>query len=111
MVTVLPKNLTLAHKYWTLAANQNSIYGNANLAWLYYSGLSGEQDYKKAITHYEIAAAGGHPESQYNLGLMYADAIGTEQNKEKARILFEKASKQGVDEAVDALNKMINPNN
>ncbi|MBQ9420088.1 MAG: SEL1-like repeat protein, partial [Synergistaceae bacterium] len=44
---------------------------------------------------YGKAAAQGHAEAQYRLGMMYKNGEGVPQDQEKATKLFEKAAAQG----------------
>ena len=49
-----------------------------------YQGLGVEQSYQQARELYELAAAQGDANAQYNLGNMYAKGHGVEQNYERA---------------------------
>ena len=51
--------------------------------------------YEKAIEYSEQAAHLGLAQAQYNLGGMYYNGQGTEQNITKAREWWEKAAAQG----------------
>ncbi len=52
-------------------------------------------DYKKAIEWYTKAAEQGHRQAQYNLGLIYKEGKGVEQNFGKATKWFSAAARQG----------------
>lgn len=42
------------------------------------------RDYKAAVPHLEKAAAKGHPNANYDLGVFYRDGLGVEKDSEKA---------------------------
>ena len=66
---------------------------------LYHQGIGVEQDTETAFTWYKTAAALGHPEAQYNLGIAYIEGIGVRYNPQNAAIYFENAANGGVMEA------------
>ena len=53
------------------------------------------QDYKAAIQYYELAAGGGHPQAQCNLGVMHQYGRGTARSMKRAFKLYELAANQG----------------
>ena len=58
-----------------------------------------QQDYTKAKSLFEKAAAQGSAEAQYNLGLLYDQGYGVPQDYAQARSWYEKAAVQGNDSA------------
>jgi TPR repeat protein len=62
-----------------------------------------EPDPVQAFNYYNHAAAQGNVHAMENLGLMYAQGIGTEQNKTKALELVNKAAEEG---SVGALSEL-----
>lgn len=66
----------------------------------YYYGKYKEQNYKLAFEYYKKALDGGglidamRAHSYFNLGLMRAQGLGVEYNRDKARMLFEKSLTQ-----------------
>ena len=60
------------------------------------------QSYPKAFASFRRAAAEGHAEAQYRLGLFYQEGLGTterERNPRKAVQCFQRAAHQGLAEA------------
>ncbi|MBQ9574596.1 MAG: toll/interleukin-1 receptor domain-containing protein, partial [Synergistaceae bacterium] len=58
-----------------------------------------KHDYAKAFEYYQKAAAQGLANAQCNLGYMYRQGIGIEQNYVKAMEWYEKAASQGMADA------------
>jgi len=52
-------------------------------------------DYIKALNTFYILAKEDDAKSQYNVGLIYANGLGVEQDMQQAQIWYEKAAKQG----------------
>ena len=57
------------------------------------------QDYATALENFTQGAMLGHALAQFNLGLMYHQGIGTEQNLEDAMQLYALAAQQGIEQA------------
>ncbi len=57
-------------------------------------------DYDKALKYFTIAAEGNYTSAMFNLGVMYYNGTGVEQDFEKAFEWFEKAAKKGRDAAM-----------
>ena len=60
-------------------------------------------DYEKAAIFYSQAAAQGHAEAQYRLGILYINGQGLMQSDERAAESFEMAAEQGLADAQYAL--------
>jgi hypothetical protein len=73
---------------------------------MYAAGKGVTQDYTLSIQWYQKAADHGLASAQYNLGLMYANGIGTPVDKEKAKALFRMAASRGFNPARKALAQM-----
>ncbi len=52
----------------------------------------------------EIAIECGLPQAKYNLGLMYADGIGVDEDQERAYVLLKEACEGGVIAAKKSMN-------
>jgi hypothetical protein len=50
---------------------------------------------KAAATHFQTAAQTGSSEAQYQLGMLYVQGIGVEENLENAKTLVQQAASQG----------------
>lgn len=80
-------------KEWFIKVLQNKIQGYFALDLAeYYTELEQEG---LAFEFYLISAEKGNPTSQYNIGLMYKDGVGTEVNIDKAKYWFKKAYENG----------------
>ena len=53
-------------------------------------------DETKAVKYYKMAAEKGHPQAQYNLGVMFKKGLGAKRNAGTARKWFQKAAAQGL---------------
>lgn len=88
----------------------NTGQGNAavysNLGVSYYYGNGVKQDYKKAVSYYQRAAALGHPFGMYNLAVACEYGNGTPKDMEKAISFYQHAAEKGVDMAIDALIRL-----
>lgn len=94
------QNNTKAFYYFKKAAHEeNNLYAQNELAYLYAAGKGIRKDYTKALYYYEKAAIRGLASAQYNLGMMYFHGLGTAENKQLARKWFEKAAALGFEPA------------
>lgn len=73
------------------------------LGWCYEKGLGVEQDRAEANQYYQIAADGGNPASQSNIGNSYYKGDGIEQNYDRAVKYFTLAMERRVPNALFAL--------
>ena len=80
-----------AKDFFEKASKQGKIDAFYQLGCIYREN----KQYEKAVKYFEEATGKKHLESQYELGLLYYYGLGVQQNKEKARYLFYKSSKQG----------------
>ena len=60
-------------------------------------GLQAQSDgnFEAAAKHFQTATQTGSSEAQYQLGMLYAQGIGIEENLENAKILVQQAASQG----------------
>ena len=65
-------------------------------------------DYSKAFHYFKLAADQGHVESQVNLGQLFANGWGKEQNIERARETFHSVAAQGHPDGYYNLAKLEN---
>lgn len=81
-----------AIKYYVAAAQRGEIKAMYNAALCYENGDGVEKDLDMAFNFYEVAAIGGHPASQFQVGYYYFDGWGSvEVDYGKAAGWFEKA--------------------
>ena len=77
-----------------------------------YAGLL-PNDYAEAMKWFSKAAERGHPEAQYNVGLIYEGGLGVSQDLIQAHVWFDLATAQGnskAKERKDLLAKRMTPN-
>ena len=65
-----------------------------------------KKDYQKAIIWFGKAAERGHPAAQYNLGLMFHNAMGIPLNYDEARRWFVMSAEGGLAEAQYQLGRI-----
>lgn len=105
---VKAKELTQEEYFAQLQKNAET--GNAeaqfNLAWIYmhgegYSGVTFMRDVPKDLAKahdwYQKAAAQGHVNAQYNLGMLYKLGLGVKEDAASAFMWLQKAAAQGSD--------------
>jgi len=87
----------------TRSADSGNLDSQMELAYLYLYGIDDvEQDFKKALHYYALAAEQKDPIALNNLGSLYFSGIGTQKDIGKALGLFHEAAELGNDNA--ALN-------
>lgn len=62
-------------------------------------GLGIKQNYANAATFFKNVSERGITDAHYNLGLLYLDGHGVEQNQEQAEQLIKKAANNGHEKA------------
>ena len=73
---------------------------------MYGKGEGVERDDVEAFHWYRKAAESGHPNAQFNLGVIYAKGRGVPANIEEAKIWYKLADEQGVEQAGRALARL-----
>ena len=107
--STVPQNFLEAKKWLTKAAEQGNLASQNDLAGMFYNGLGGARDYKRALELYEKAAFQGDAMAQSNTGLMYASGIGTETDRAKGYAWYSLAASRGnAGAAVNRNNLMMN---
>lgn len=89
-----------ALEYFNEAAKSDSphIRGMANekIGFIYYDGVGDvKQDYKKALTYFELSLKDGFNEASADIGYMYLYGIGLDKDESKAMEYLKKGSKAG----------------
>ena len=64
------------------------------------------EDYQTAFREWKTAAEGGQAEAQFDLGLLYAEGLGTRRDLAEAAEWYRKAADQGNAQAEFALGQM-----
>ena len=65
-----------------------------------------QKKYKKAFKLFKKSAEQGNSQAQYNLGAMYENGEGTEENIEQAKYWYKKSADQGDEDAKEALKEL-----
>jgi hypothetical protein len=101
------QNLEAAKQFYKMAADNNYVDAQINLANLYYQiskKESGElfpilsifdNNLEQAVKYYQMATNNGNPIAQFNLGYFYYKGYSVEQNLEVAKNLYTLAANQG----------------
>lgn len=78
-----------------------------NLGLVYTKGEHGiVENYQEAAKWYGLAAEGGMPEAQFNLGILYLNGQGVPRNPDKGVEWLKKSARQGLKEAKDTLAEL-----
>lgn len=94
------KNNEKAFYHFSKAANEdNDVYAQNEVAYLYAAGKGTQKNYTKALYYYQKAANQGLASAQYNLGMMYANGLGTSPNQAIAHKWFAKSAAKGFEPA------------
>lgn len=72
----VPQNYLEAKKWLQPAADNDIVPALNDLAYMYYQGMGGEQDFSKALDLYKKAAMLGDSQAQANVGIMHATGTG-----------------------------------
>jgi len=88
-----------AFEYWTKAAELGDADAHHRLGDSYFDGEVVEEDFKKAVYHYEKAAVGGHHMARHNLGAIEEEVNNNTERAVKhyiiaAKLGFEKSMKE-----------------
>ena len=100
------KNLTLAMKYYTLAADAGDFDAQFALGLMYGNGEGTKVDLEKSFTYHKLAADNGHIYAQFEVGQCYKNGWGCSENIDEAIKYFELSAKQGYAEAKTSLDKL-----
>lgn len=80
----VPRDMTAAHHYYSLAATQGHIRAQFRLGFLYERGLGVTRDFATAARFYLGAAHQNHPVAQHNLAILFAHGRGLKRNLQHA---------------------------
>lgn len=101
------RNLQKAATWFRYAADMGYASAQRNLGDCYLKGEGVEQNEEKALHWYEEAANNQNVKAMYKVGECYYNGIGTKPNHEKAYQWWSLASKHGLQEAKEKLDKFI----
>lgn len=88
-------------------AREDAHKAEFNLGLAYTKGGHGiVENYQEAAKWYGLAAEGGMPEAQFNLGILYLNGQGVPRNPDKAVEWIKKSARQGLKEAKDTLAEL-----
>lgn len=99
------KDEKVAIDWWKASAEAGNAYAMAQMGDCYYFGLGVEKNLAKAIEYYTPAADKNITSALYRLGVLYYTGNGMGQDQTYAKLLMQKASKGGMKEAQDFLDK------
>ena len=92
------KSIATFLKWYMLSSKDKESFLETLLGKSFYHGSIVSQDYKKSFLLFKSASEKGLREAQFNLGMMYAEGIGTEKNEEEALKWFlSAANKKHID--------------
>jgi len=95
-----------AFNWYSLAKAGGSRHAVFNLGRCFENGFGVAQSSKLAGEHYRLAARGGHPQSQYALGLLIYNEAKTEAGFREAYMWWSLARKNALPRAAEALQKL-----
>ena len=75
---------------------------------MYGKGLGVKRDDVKSFKWYKKSAEQGHPNAQFNLGVIYAKGRGTDKDEKLSREWYKKSAEQGNENAERVLIKLDN---
>jgi hypothetical protein len=102
----VPLNLTEAARLYRLAAEQGSVAGQYDLAYLYEQGSGVIRSEADAAKWYQLAAEGGDPLAQFDIGQRYLLGVGVPTNRVQAFKWLKLAAIQGQTDAGSLLQKL-----
>lgn len=103
---LVDKNLTEAHRYFLLSAEQGIDEAQYYVGMSHYLGLGAKQDYRYAINWFRVAAEKGNPKAQYAMGLCYLNGYGVYKDPGFAKLWFTMSADNGYTAALIALGDM-----
>ena len=92
---------------YSKAAEQGNLDSQNNLGTCFYNGQGVSQDFDKAVFWFTKSARFGNPYAQLNLGNCFFKGRGVDQDYEKALLWCTKAAGQGLNEAKEKVNSII----
>lgn len=98
------KNLDKASNLYKKSSNSNLSETNNSIGTMYFDS----EDYIRAYKFYKEASQEGNMYAQYNLGYLYLNGLGVEQNYKEAAIWFAKSAYQGYSSAQNDLGVLYN---
>lgn len=88
-------------------AREDAHKAEFNLGLVYTKGGHGiVENYQEAAKWYGLAAEGGRPEAQFNLGIFYLNGQGVPRNPDKGVEWLKKSARKGLQEAIDTLAEL-----
>jgi len=92
---IVPKDASIASKYYQIAADAGSARGQFNIAHMYHYGQGVPTDVYTAFTYYKLSAEQGYVKALYMLGHMHQYGIGITVDKLYALQYYKLASEKG----------------
>ena len=96
----------IAARWYTEAAEQQSPKGLAALSTLHLKGAGVIQNFKESVRLSQQAASLGYAPAQYNLGVAYANGVGTFRDPVRAHMWFNIASANGYPNAMESRERL-----
>ena len=72
----------------------------------FYHGSGELRDDARAVEWFAMAAAQGHGDGEYSLGLMYEWGRGVKRSRGDAMLWYRRAANKGVQQAINELSRM-----
>jgi len=89
------RDIAEAVRWFKLAMEQKNIGAITEFAWMLMNGDGMDEDKRAAFKLFKEIADLGIASIRNQVGIMYRDGIGTEKNKENAKIYFDLSAEQG----------------
>jgi TPR repeat protein len=76
------------------------------LGYMYFNGYGVDENVKKAISYFKLAAAQNYAPAQVNLGYIYENGYGEEKDLKLAKQYYELAQKSNYDGSIEAITRV-----
>lgn len=104
---VLPKDYSMAAKWYQRATRQANSTAEYMLGNCYYYGHGVSQSYSKAMSWYYKAAEHGNADAENDLGICYVNGDGVSQNFNEAKRWYKRAISHGSETARNNLHILM----
>ncbi|MBO0334024.1 sel1 repeat family protein [Sneathiella sp. CAU 1612] len=102
----IPRNYSVARKWFTIAAEQGFALAQNNLGDMYANNRFVAENYEEGLKWYRLAASQGNIDAQFSLGRMYYYGQAVDKDYERSLMWYSIASKQGHYEAATVKQRL-----